>query len=1598
MKTKIYYLLLLCLMVLGRGEVWADVVTFDFNDKLKGISSVKNTSTTVESYPITLTFTSVNDSRLVQFNQNAGTIKFQGPSGDDSGTSLTVSCPTSGLYAITQVEIFTNKSDIDKFSNSAGSYSTAATTGDDASVSSYKGTWTDGNAGNISEVTFTTTSNVVDVKAFKITYTDNRTPLTTFAFNSDEVYIHDGTGSGGTYVNGTTFVYDASKTTLRTKLNIDPSLSTIGASSNSTYFTVTSSNSSVLNVSGTLAYSDANSGTRVYIDGIQVAGIGDATLTFTFAGTSTYKGKTIDVPIRVIDHSITLFNNSYRYTWDFTGDWTSTIAQLGYGNGSGGYNWTKTVDATHAEARPTYHTAFTANDIDMIKGLAFTTSNVGDLCLDWFEGRKAIWMANAATVTIPNLVVGQVVTITADGNNFRIPDDSPGSASQDGNVFTVTKAGNLKITMTADTRISSIAVSNASYGWSYTTTETTLDKARKTSGTFTFTESGPITGGIVIDEVPGITMKVGAAGDTWEVVEGNGDVNPDFYLDATHKWNIGYAAVCKTEPNDDRNPTSGCFYQFNPVVNGELILNYYTVDGASVCEIQGGNPQARKNDDNRIQSLTVMVEAGKTYKLKTALGKTKFLWLHSFTFRPVFFNPSTSKTDQLTVGDFDANMNTEKSAFPKLINPSSTAQQEKVKFAGDKTKVYLYKNNDVDLLGAGEDILIRGTVLDKNNEDGLVAYYYLNSQIISLKSTELEDQAYISSGGLTSDNYTFTYDGNVVANGGTLTVKVKKDTGEENNVIATVNSYDGDNDETTIDVPFASLDEGATYRIRIPANTLQLSSAAEVKNSEVVRTFSVNGDNEAHVKMTYPIGMATVGTTIVLDTYILDGEGEETKTDVVVSNSPRVKGVLSGGTQSDMEITASFSANELVFKPSRTLEPNTTYTLTITTTYNGADNKISLTGDYSAYKVTHDKVFTFMTGSSSGSVPTVVSYSPTQDSEVDASAYYNSGRIEFTFDQAVELEPFSIVNAVPVNGGNKTAGGETKGLVLSDGELIPDPTNTLRIDDDNKTVYFTYSKDQIKYDLYYEVTIPANTVVGAGGLPNSSPIVLKFKMGMHPKATEVNVSTFYPHTWDFNKLGQLTASNTSTSTADLLAKHAPSHYNNSTGNCMVVDYDDITKNQVQYVKYISKRNATYGFDQGNDIYIATSDNSISDKLPEFEGIRVSLNSKDGGRFEIRDENLRNVATKWNESGVATSWEIQETGAALNLDGSHKYIFRMNGNTHYMTISNVPRGKLYMVVNAKHLGINSPNATFEAVAGATITNNNTLMNTNGNKKVVINVVPTNDKDYEDVSFCVQDFNCEKIGVATESKPITAVGYATNARSYPVDYTLNKTFTGEELTAYKVTGVSGSNAIATEVKYVPAGDGVMLKAAGGDNVSYPMFTWDYNQWSSDMDRNRLKGVINGEFASALPQKSGNNYNYILSTGGVNVKYNYEGSIEDIENQTGTFGGYVSGLAFYLVMKEGTILENGTAYVYEKPKSNSAYLQLDSYLARQTGTGTESGARQYFLIDFGDETTSVIGIGDTSKPSMSDDLWFSLQGVRVEKPGKGLYIRKGKKIVMK
>lgn len=188
-------------------------------------------------------------------------------------------------------------------------------------------------------------------------------------------------------------------------------------------------------------------------------------------------------------------------------------------------------------------------------------------------------------------------------------------------------------------------------------------------------------------------------------------------------------------------------------------------------------------------------------------------------------------------------------------------------------------------------------------------------------------------------------------------------------------------------------------------------------------------------------------------------------------------------------------------------------------------------------------------------------------------------------------------------------------------------------------------------------------------------------------------------------------------------------------------------------------------------------------------------------------------------------------------------------------------------------------------------------------------------------------------------LVSSGKGTWCSAYDLDFTNVK-----GLKAYITTGYDNeTNTVwLTRINRVPAGTGLML--------------------SGDPDGHYM-----------VPHGTANTYCVNMLVG------NY-GEAYKIESTTGEYKNFVMKSGQFLAIGEGETATIG---------KNRAYLQIPSRIF----AGTRSVNIGY---DDDDGTTSINHISETAP--QEEGVYYNLQGQRVEKPGKGLYIRNGKKVIVR
>ena len=211
-------------------------------------------------------------------------------------------------------------------------------------------------------------------------------------------------------------------------------------------------------------------------------------------------------------------------------------------------------------------------------------------------------------------------------------------------------------------------------------------------------------------------------------------------------------------------------------------------------------------------------------------------------------------------------------------------------------------------------------------------------------------------------------------------------------------------------------------------------------------------------------------------------------------------------------------------------------------------------------------------------------------------------------------------------------------------------------------------------------------------------------------------------------------------------------------------------------------------------------------------------------------------------------------------------------------------------------------------------------------------------YESASVW-SDFH-DIVELSSVSFTMNNLGMATFSNSTGLDFT-----NVQGLKAYIASGFSPSTGklLLTRVDKVPANEGLVLKGEAGD-YEIPFTTTDMYY------SNLLVGVPT---ATTVSPTKGEYTNFILANG----KY---------------------GVSFYTLSQEGIISDG------------KAYLQLPTSMLSNLSKG--------MVMAFDDEQDEATGIKDVDRDIMSDNHCYNLNGQRVDKIQRGVYIIDGKKVLIK
>ena len=225
-------------------------------------------------------------------------------------------------------------------------------------------------------------------------------------------------------------------------------------------------------------------------------------------------------------------------------------------------------------------------------------------------------------------------------------------------------------------------------------------------------------------------------------------------------------------------------------------------------------------------------------------------------------------------------------------------------------------------------------------------------------------------------------------------------------------------------------------------------------------------------------------------------------------------------------------------------------------------------------------------------------------------------------------------------------------------------------------------------------------------------------------------------------------------------------------------------------------------------------------------------------------------------------------------------------------------------------------------------------------------------------------------STETIKVSSAGQVPYYNTASLDFS---SLDAQGVKAYTATGYDYSTGTIwlTRVKQVPAETGILIMAPQGE---YPVPTASV----ASVYANMFKGTLTGTTIYTHETIVGEDYiNYYLSSGD-------------------------AGVGFYKVTKEGGVTIG----------ANRCYLPIKNKEAagtRSAGSGQSQiafeeadeviGIPLFRSID-GDEdgTTSIKNLTPALSKGEGEGEWYTLQGQRVNKPGKGIYIRNGRKVVIK
>lgn len=578
------------------------------------------------------------------------------------------------------------------------------------------------------------------------------------------------------------------------------------------------------------------------------------------------------------------------------------------------------------------------------------------------------------------------------------------------------------------------------------------------------------------------------------------------------------------------------------------------------------------------------------------------------------------------------------------------------------------------------------------------------------------------------------------------------------------------------------------------------------------------------------------------------------------------------------------------------------------------------------------------------------------------------------------------------------------------GQGVPDYTLTpAAVNGGEAYIYWIKGMDDSHPALMiYGESVGDLTLTATDSQTGYSPGNITIHVVSKDERVKANETTFwysnkFPFTWDFTNIAPADITDDEvhwkTKYYGTVSSNAMNLVTDATSGChllgMASSFDYNYSDEQDTDNLIAKNKSGDGKDpQTIAKYICNGEGSDCKVMPAFHGMRIALSNNSYGRFHHKRDKVR----------------IYDT----TTDDPRLYL---EGGKHYLYLPAVGSGKTPGTAYKLFMKVKGHNYVDSDAGHSSHVDVHVLSDDKGNPSTT--TIASEYVITKDVKSIISfDIPAEHAGKAVrlgfdQNVDIYWIAFSTEAKtlakfdntscwastySYTKDLDLSKSREAfPNVIAYYASEFSGQNEVkVSEVtnNAVPRETGLLLKAetnpgstyfiANAENVS------DYSAPSAISGINYL--VANPEVGTTI------NANTTIG----DVKYTnftlaYRYKVVHADGHIDSYYTLADDWSFYRIAPSGMTVSN----------KNLAYLQVPGdlyvYTNRRAGDAEGNPASQELLkIVFNDanasETTDV-NVNTVTERTADNEVWYTLQGVRVSVPTKGgIYIHKGKKVVVK